>query len=84
MLVCMLAVQWFVFHKQRATVLPTEGGHKSISDGDELSVAACYSRTCPTLVYNLAIGGLSSGENVALGIILHLCTKVSNLVEVEL
>ncbi|GBM54737.1 hypothetical protein AVEN_76245-1 [Araneus ventricosus] len=31
--------------------------------------------------YNLTIGGLSSKENVALGITLHICTKVSDMAE---
>ncbi|GBM33998.1 hypothetical protein AVEN_166431-1 [Araneus ventricosus] len=75
------------FYARRPTVcvslaghrLPAEGGHKSISDGDELSEATCSSRTSPALVYDLTIGRLSSGENVALGVLLHLCTKVSDL-----
>ncbi|GBM22605.1 hypothetical protein AVEN_182203-1 [Araneus ventricosus] len=36
----------------------------------------CSSRTSSALVYNRTTSGLSSGENVALGIILHLCTKI--------
>ena len=64
-------------------MLHADGGRKSISDGDVMSGATCTSRTNPALVYNLTIGGLSSGENVALGIILYLCRKVSDLAEAE-
>ncbi|GBM32751.1 hypothetical protein AVEN_83723-1 [Araneus ventricosus] len=54
---------------------------------EHLRFGIFFGATCSLqriLLWYLKIDGLSSGENMALGIILHLCTKEPDLAEPEL
>ncbi|KAF8785831.1 hypothetical protein HNY73_011334 [Argiope bruennichi] len=51
-----------MFPELGTTVLPREGEHRSISEGDDMSGAMCSSRTSSSLVYLLATGVFSFCE----------------------
>ncbi|GFQ95341.1 hypothetical protein TNCT_734981 [Trichonephila clavata] len=68
---------------QRTTGISIEGGHRSISDEDELSGATCSTRKNLASVYYQITGGFSSGKNLVIGITLPLGMKVTDLEEAE-